>query len=77
MKLICGNHALTQLQLTSDNNDNVINLFDKCITSMGKRAIRERLLTPYSRAEDITKRLNEVQDYNTWSNDKIKLLHVN
>ena len=76
MRLICGNHALTQLQLTSNDNDSVINLFDKCITSMGKRAIRERLLTPYSRAEDIIKRLDEVQDYNTWSNDKIKLLYA-
>ena len=76
MRLICGNHALTQLQLTSNDNDSVINLFDKCITSMGKRAIRERLLTPYSRAENIIKRLDEVQDYDTWSNDKTKLLYA-
>jgi DNA mismatch repair protein MutS len=74
-RLICGNHALTQLQMTSANpSESVLGLFDKCITPMGKRAIKERLLTPYSNADDIRARLREVQDYMTWPEEKPKQL---
>jgi len=78
MRLICGNHALTQLQMTSSTNTNgaesVIGLFDKSITSMGKRAIRERLLQPYSDATEISKRLEEVKEYTLWPEAQIKAL---
>lgn len=74
-RLICGNHALTQLQMTSANpSESVLGLFDKCITPMGKRAIKERLLTPYSNAADIRARLREVQDYMSWPEEKPKQL---
>jgi DNA mismatch repair protein MutS len=74
-RLICGNHALTQLQMTGINqNETVIGLFDKCITPMGKRAIRDRLLSPYSEAEEIRTRLNEVKEFMNWSEDKSKTL---
>jgi DNA mismatch repair protein MutS len=74
-RLICGNHALTQLQMTGINsNETVIGLFDKCITPMGKRAMRDRLLSPYSEANEIRSRLNEVKDYLKWSDDKSKVL---
>lgn len=74
-RLICGNHALTQLQMTSQNqNESVIGLFDKCITSMGKRALKERLLSPYSEASEIRSRLQEVQEYISWPETKIKML---
>jgi DNA mismatch repair protein MutS len=74
-RLICGNHALTQLQMTAANSaESVLGLFDKCITPMGKRAIKERLLTPYSNATDIRARLQEVQNYMTWSEEKQKQL---
>jgi DNA mismatch repair protein MutS len=74
-RLICGNHALTQLQMTGQNaNESVIGLFDKCITPMGKRAIRDRLLSPYSDAAEIRNRLNEVQEYIIWPEDKTKIL---
>jgi DNA mismatch repair protein MutS len=74
-RLICGNHALTQLQMTGLNpSETVIGLFDKCITPMGKRAMRERLLSPYSDATDINQRLNEVQDFMTWDELRSKLL---
>lgn len=76
MRLICGNHALTQLQMTSSTNINgaesVIGLFDKSITSMGKRAIRERLLQPYSDAMEISKRLEEVKEYTLWPEAQTK-----
>ena len=74
-RLICGNHALTQLQMTASNSaESVLGLFDKCITPMGKRAIKERLLTPYSNATDIRARLQEVQNYTTWPEEKQKQL---
>lgn len=74
-RLICGNHALTQLQMTGSNpTETVVGLFDKCITPMGKRAMRERLLSPYSDATDITQRLNEVQDFMSWDELRSKNL---
>ena len=74
-RLICGNHALTQLQMTGLNiNETVVNLFNKCITPMGKRAIRDRLLTPYSDHNKISQYLNEVQEYTQWDVLKIKQL---
>jgi DNA mismatch repair protein MutS len=74
-RLICGNHALTQLQMTAANSaESILGLFDKCITPMGKRAIKERLLTPYSNASDIRARLQEVQNYMTWPEEKPRQL---
>lgn len=74
-RLICGNHALTQLQMTGANSqETAIGLFDKCITPMGKRAIKERLLSPYSHARDIAKRLEEVKDYLQWTEEKTKIM---
>ena len=74
-RLICGNHALTQLQMTGITpQETVIGLFDKCITPMGKRAIKERLLSPYSHANDIDKRLEEVKDYLQWTEEKTKIM---
>ena len=70
-RLICGNHALTQLQMTGAN-ETVIGLFDKSITAMGKRALRDRLLSPYSDPNEISIRLREVQEYIVWPNDKLE-----
>lgn len=74
-KLICGNHALTQLQMTGLNpQETIIGLFDKGITPMGKRAMRDRLLSPYSDANEIRSRLNEVKDYMYWPEEKTRAL---
>ena len=74
-RLICGNHALTQLQMTSYKpEESVLSLFDKCITVMGKRAIKERLLSPYSDPSEIRSRLREVQEYLIWPQEKQKQL---
>ena len=74
-RLICGNHALTQLQMTGMNqHETVISLFDKSITPMGKRAIKERLLSPSSYASEIKLRLNEVQEYLQWPDERKKIL---
>jgi DNA mismatch repair protein MutS len=76
-RLICGNHTLTQLQITGLNpNETVIGLFDKCITSMGKRAIRDRILSPYSDSYQIKSRLNEVKEYMEWTDQKTKQLEI-
>ena len=60
--LICGNHALQQLQM-----DSVAALFNACITPMGKRNIRERLLKPLTHAQAIQRRLQEIQAFQGWS----------
>jgi len=74
-RLICGNNALTQLQMTglttAATATTIIDLFDKCITPMGKRAIKERLLSPYSDPIEIQKRLKEVQENMTCPDIKI------
>lgn len=64
--LICGNHALTQLQMTSGDNS-VIHLFGKCLTPMGKRTIRNRILRPYTATQDIIGRLEEVKEVMQWN----------
>lgn len=57
-QLVCGNHALAQLQM-----DSVLALFQSdCITPMGKRAIRPRILRPLTQSTAITARLQEVQE---------------
>ena len=74
-RLICGNHALTQLQMTGQNqNETVIGLFNQCITPMGKRLMRERLLSPYSDPAEIRSRLREVEDYLSWPETHRKTL---
>jgi DNA mismatch repair protein MutS len=75
-RLICGNHALTQLQMTNATtpSESVIGLFDKAITPMGKRAIKERLLSPYSQPAHICEKLNELKEYMTWPEEKSKQL---
>ena len=74
-RLICGNHALTQLQMTGLNmQETVVGLFDKSITPMGKRAMRDRILSPYSSANEIRARLQEVQEYRAWPEERTKLL---
>jgi DNA mismatch repair protein MutS len=74
-RLICGNHALTQLQMTgSQIQETVIGLFDKSMTPMGKRSMKERLLSPYSQASSIRSRLQEVKEYMNWTEERVKSL---
>jgi DNA mismatch repair protein MutS len=60
-----GNNSLTQLNYIpsgqAGQDETVLTMFQECITSMGKRAIRERLLYPYARLEDIRKHLADVE----------------
>lgn len=77
--LICGNHALTQLQMISLSSSSsfsqstpmcVIDLFDSCITPMGKRTLRNRILRPYTHSHDIISRLEEVKDKLLWDDQR-------
>ena len=62
--LVLGNHALTQLQLSAGRvQDSVLGIFKSCVTPMGKRAIRGRILTPSSDADTILQRISEVDAY--------------
>jgi DNA mismatch repair protein MutS len=56
--LHCGNNALAQLNfLTEQTNDSILGIFQKCITPMGKRAVKRRLLSPLSQRTSIETRL--------------------
>ncbi len=60
--LYMGNNTLYQLNyITQGQEQSVLNLFGKTYTSLGKRALRERLLFPSSNASEIEKRLCEVE----------------
>ena len=70
--LYMGNNTLYQLNYITQGQDlSVLHLFGKAHTSLGKRALRERLLFPSSNAKTIQDRLNEV-DY-TYNLDKESL----
>ena len=70
--LLCGNHALQQLQM-----DAVCALFSSCITPMGKRDIKQRLLRPLTQASLIQNRLRELQDYLSWTPEQATALDKN
>jgi DNA mismatch repair protein MutS len=56
-----GNNALTQLQiLTPRIQDSILGMYTSCVTPMGKRGIRERLLMPSASSTVIEQRLQEV-----------------
>ena len=67
--LLCGNHALQQLQM-----DAVVNLFVPCLTSMGKRSLSHRLLRPLTQASMIDRRLTEVGTLIDADPDILKLI---
>ena len=57
-----GNHALTQLNMiTAREDDSVIGMFMKTYTSMGRRAIRQRLLYPITDSTVLQQRYREVE----------------
>ena len=69
--LICGNHAVSQLQM-----DAVAQLFSSCTTPMGKRGIHHRLLRPLTEAATINKRLEEVEELQETPHQKTILGHL-
>lgn len=56
-----GNNALSQLNMTSLRaEESVLGLFSKSITPMGKRGMRNRILTPISDVEILESRYNKI-----------------
>ena len=56
-----GNHALTQLNMiTVRPEDSVLAMFSRTFTSMGRRAIRERLLYPITSPKELERRYNQI-----------------
>jgi DNA mismatch repair protein MutS len=72
MQLICGNHALSQLQVFSGapGEMSVVNLFSGILTPMGRRGITQRLLRPQTSSIEIQNRLDEIEEYLSWTPDK-------
>ena len=61
--LYLGNHSLVQLNyITHNNQESVFNLFQKTITTIGRRALKTRLLQPSSNLRQIERKLKEL-DY--------------
>jgi DNA mismatch repair protein MutS len=57
-----GNAALTQLQMIGPSlRESVLGIFDGCITPMGKRGIRGRILNPINDITELTRRLDRIQ----------------
>lgn len=71
-QLVCGNHALSQLQIISSQSGAhcVTNLFSGAITPMGKRGLPLRLTRPLTSPKTIEQRLCEVDSVLSWSNEQ-------
>jgi DNA mismatch repair protein MutS len=67
--LLCGNKALQQLQM-----DQVTDIFSSCITPMGKRDIKQRLLRPLTQASLIQNRHQELNEYLDWPTEQSSAL---
>ena len=68
-----GNNTLSQLNyIATGSEQSVLSLFQKCITSLGKRKLREILLSPSSDKETIDGRLKKVDFFYTADAELIK-----
>lgn len=68
-----GNNTLAQLNyVTTGTEQSILTLFNKCITSLGKRGLRERLLSPSSDKNTIEGRLAMVDFFFQAPPDTIK-----
>lgn len=68
-----GNNSLAQLNYVSTGAEpSVLTLFGKPLTSLGKRALRERLLTPSASPEYIERNLQDVDYFVKLPEDSLK-----
>lgn len=68
-----GNNTLFQLNyITQGQEQSVLSLFGKAHTSLGKRALKERLLTPSSDSRVIQERLDQVEFVYGMHKEKLK-----
>jgi len=59
-RLRLGNAALEQLNIVSGGTENLLQLFQKTYTALGRRNLRERLLTPISDIEILEQRFARI-----------------
>lgn len=65
-----GNSALTQLQMISQNmKESVLGLFDQCVTPLGKRNLRNRILNPTYDSAELEARYERVETHQALSED--------
>jgi DNA mismatch repair protein MutS len=69
-----GNSALTQLQMITSQQLSVLGLFDKCITPLGKRNIRRRILNPIYDRTALEQRYNRITTHQNLTEDEKKSL---
>ena len=75
--LYMGNNTLYQLNyITQGQEQSVLSLFGKAQTSLGKRALRERLLFPSSNPSIIQERLNQVEFLYIADKDRLKRMET-
>ena len=73
-----GNNTLAQLNYIGTGAEpSILSLFSKVLTSLGKRAMRERLLTPSSNACKIQEMLKQVDYFYTLSEEATKRIEGN
>tara|TARA_B110000977_G_scaffold201234_1_gene294891 strand:+ start:7711 stop:10647 length:2937 start_codon:yes stop_codon:yes gene_type:complete len=60
-KLYFGNKPLEQLDILSDNKNNLFNLINKTKTSMGMRFLREQITQPLTNIKSINKRYKDIR----------------
>ena len=68
-----GNNTLLQLNYISTGTEqSVLSLFQRSLNSLGKRGLRDRLLSPSSDPDEIKERLNEVEFAHTMDTELLK-----
>ena len=73
--MILGNNALSQLQITAPRiQDSVVGLFQSCITPMGRRAIKRRLLVPITDSAELQQRYTQISDMQALTESNMKEL---
>jgi len=56
-----GNNAFSQVQFIGRDTDSVLTIFNKCLTPMGKRAIKQRLLIPITDPAILQRRYDSIE----------------
>jgi DNA mismatch repair protein MutS len=78
MSVYMGNNTLSQLNyIGTGTEQSILGLFSKTLTSLGKRAMRERLLSPSSNPAVIQQLLTQVEYFYRLSDDAVKRIEGN
>ena len=64
-----GNAALEQLNIISSTNECLLHFFQKTFTAVGRRALRERCITPISNILELQRRFSRIDYLRNFLND--------